>query len=110
MIVIVSDPSEAFGVHTIAGKKMFFHGQTLCDELWRVALVMRIPGVEPGSYDDAVMLIDVAPTILAAMGIDPPSSFVGRSLLGRAMGQPLRPKPAFGELIPAPSWNHQCGR
>ena len=38
------------------------------------------------------------------MGITPPASFRGRSLLPAVDGQPLPPRPLFGELLPASSW------
>ncbi len=106
MVVLVSDHGEAFGVHKIAGKRMFFHGQTLYDELLRVPMMMRVPGVEPGTYDAPVMLMDMAPTILAAADVPVPPAFRGRSLLPRLMGQELAPRPIYAELLPAPSWNH----
>jgi arylsulfatase A-like enzyme len=107
MVVIVSDHGEAFGVHKVAGKRMFFHGQTLYDELLRVPVMFRMPGVKPAAYDEPIMLIDVAPTILNALGLDVPDQFSGRSLVGRMLGKELPPRPAYGELLPAPSWNHE---
>ena len=105
-IVIVSDHGEAFGVHRVAGQAMFFHGQTLYDELLRVPLIAKVPGVAPRTIDGPVMLIDVAPTILHALNIKRPSTFVGRSLLPAMTTGQLTPQPAFGELLRAPSWNH----
>ncbi len=107
MVVIASDHGEAFGVHRVAGKKMFFHGQTLYDELLRVPLLIRLPGTEPRRIDDVAMLVDIAPTIYQALGVPIPESFEGRSLLAAMLGQPLSPRPAFAELNPAPSWDHQ---
>jgi len=106
MVVIVSDHGEAFGVHRFAGQQMFFHGQTLYTELLHVPVMMRIPGVSPHHVDQVVQIIDVAPTILAALGIDAPAEFKGRSLLPALEGKPLAPKPAFAELLPAPEWDH----
>jgi arylsulfatase A-like enzyme len=107
IVAVLSDHGEAFGAHRVAGKKMYFHGQTLYDELLRVPLLLRIPGVAPAVHDDTVMLIDVGPTLLAAMGVAAPPSFRGRSLLGRVLGDELPPRPAYGELLPAPSWDHE---
>lgn len=108
MVVLLSDHGEAFGVHRVAGKKMFFHGQTLYDELLRVPLMIRVPGVEAGQYDDVVNLTDVAPTVVEALGVDRPESFLGHSLLGRMRGEVLTPHFGYGELLPAPSWNHSA--
>lgn len=108
LVVVLADHGEAFGVHRIAGKKMYFHGQTLYDELMRVPLIMRVPGAEPGVYDDVSMLVDVAPTLLDAMGVERPASFSGRSLLARIRGGAPAPRFAYAELLPAPSWNHSA--
>jgi arylsulfatase A-like enzyme len=105
MVVVLSDHGEAFGDHRFGGKKMFFHGQTLYDELLRVPLIVKLPGVEVARVDDPVSLLDVAPTIADALGLAIPDSFVGRSLLPRMLGRPLPPRPIFAELVPAPSWN-----
>jgi len=114
MVVVLSDHGEAFGIHRFAGQKMFFHGQTLYNELLQVPLIIRVPGVEPRRIDTPVSLVDVAPTVIAAMGIDVTSlypegqrpHFMGRSLAGALLGQPVAPRPHFAELLPAPSWNH----
>lgn len=107
IVVIVSDHGEAFGTHKIAGKKMFFHGQTLYDELLRVPLIVRVPGTEPRTVTAPVMLIDVGPTVADAFGVPIPDSFRGRSLVPAIAGDPLDERPVFGELLPAPSWKHE---
>jgi arylsulfatase A-like enzyme len=107
MVVVLSDHGEAFGKHKVAGKRMFFHGQTLYDELLRVPLLMRVPKIGSRQVDQPVMLVDVAPTIVDSLGVAAPASFVGRSLLSAMLGRALPPRPAFAELIPAPSWNHE---
>ncbi len=45
-------------------------------------------GVTPGARPGAVRAIDVAPTVSALLGIDPPASSEGRALLGRAPADP----------------------
>jgi arylsulfatase A-like enzyme len=107
-VVIASDHGEAFGVHRFAGKRMFFHGQTLYDELLRVPLIIRVPGAEPRVVDDPAMLIDLAPTMADALGVDKPGSFVGRSVWPAVHGKPIAERPVYAQLIPAPSWNHEA--
>lgn len=107
LVVALSDHGEAFGVHRVAGQKMFFHGQTLYDELLRVPLILRMPGMKPTAVDDPIMLIDVGPTVIDMLGLGIPEGMVGRSLFGRALGQPLEPRPVFAQLLPAPSWDHK---
>jgi arylsulfatase A-like enzyme len=106
VVVVLSDHGEAFGVHRVGGKQMFFHGQTLYDELLRVPLIVRVPGTEPRAIDDPVGLVDLAPTLTDLLGIERPSGWVGRSLEPLVLGEELPPRPVYGELLPAPSWNH----
>jgi arylsulfatase A-like enzyme len=108
MIVVLSDHGEAFGVHSFAGQEMFFHGQTLYDELLRVPLIVKVPGVSPRKHDGVVELIDVAPTIADVLGVARPASWRGRSLVPAMVGEALPDKAAFAELLPAPSWNHKA--
>ncbi|MBA3462613.1 MAG: sulfatase-like hydrolase/transferase [Deltaproteobacteria bacterium] len=106
-VVLVSDHGEAFGVHTFAGEKMFFHGQTLYRELIHVPLIFRVPGATPRIAHDVVQMIDLAPTIAALFGVPAPASWVGRSLVPAIANKPLEPKPAFAELLRAPDWDHE---
>ena len=47
----------------------------------RVPIIFAGPGVTPGgSFDDPVSVTDIAPTILALMGIKPPASWDGRPI------------------------------
>ena len=46
-------------------------------------LIMAGPGVEPGAAE-GMHLLDVAPTVLDLLGIEPPEAMRGRSLLGTA--------------------------
>jgi arylsulfatase A-like enzyme len=108
MIVLVSDHGEAFGQHSYGGEKMFFHGQTLYDELLRVPLIVYVPGVAPRVVEQPVMLLDVAPTLIDAIKGKQPPSFQGRSLLPAIMGEPLPPRAVHAELLPASDWNHDA--
>ena len=108
MVVILADHGEAFGEHQVAGQRIFYHGRTLYEELLRVPLLIRIPGLEPRSIDTPVMLVDVAPTIAEAMGLEVPASFRGRSLVPAMVGAPLAARPSFAEMLPAPYWNHSA--
>jgi arylsulfatase A-like enzyme len=105
-VVVLSDHGEAFGVHRVAGQAMYFHGQTLYDELLRVPLLVRAPALPARVVDQPAMLIDVAPTLLDLVGVAPAPSFRGRSLAPLLAGKSLEARPVFAELLPAPSWNH----
>lgn len=107
-VVVLSDHGEAFGVHSMAGQRMFFHGQTLYNELISVPLMLRVPQVAPRQVDDVVQLLDLAPTLVDLLGLAAPASWQGRSLLPLLRGETLPPAPAFAELMPAPAWNHDA--
>jgi hypothetical protein len=63
-VVVLSDHGEEFWDH--GG---FEHGHTLYDELLRVPMIVKGPGISAGRFDEPVSLLDVAPTIAKAAGI-----------------------------------------
>jgi hypothetical protein len=98
------DHGEAFGVHTFAGTKMSFHGQTLYHELLRIPLLVRIPAARPGPRRRPA--IDAAPTILDALGLAVPAGFQGPAP-GLAARRGRRPG-CLRRADPHPSWNHEA--
>jgi arylsulfatase A-like enzyme len=108
MVVLASDHGEAFGAHKAYGQKMFFHGQTLYDELLRVPLIIRVPGVAPATVATPTALLDLAPTIAEVMDVGRPQGFVGRSLVPALLGEAMQARPVFAELARAPSWDHEA--
>jgi choline-sulfatase len=107
-VILMSDHGEAFGVHSFAGEKQFFHGMTLYKEVLHVPLMFRVPGNKPREVADVVELLDMSPTILALFGIEAPKSWVGRSLAPALEGTALPPKPAFAEMPPSKNWPHDA--
>lgn len=83
MVIVTADHGEEFWDHGSVG-----HGHSLFDELLHVPLLMRVPGVTHAGdrMRTSVGLVDVAPTILQALGIDPPETMTGRSFLPELMG------------------------
>ncbi|MCU0242283.1 MAG: sulfatase, partial [Vicinamibacteria bacterium] len=76
LIVITSDHGEEFLEHG-----SWEHQKTLYEEVIRVPLLIRGPGVTNRYESAQVSLLDVAPTILAWAQIKPPATFRGASLL-----------------------------
>jgi arylsulfatase A-like enzyme len=79
LIVVTSDHGEEFGEHGRVG----LHAHSLYDELLLVPLIIKFPksrfaGVVGRSQ---VRGIDVAPTVLAALGVRAPESYTGRDLV-----------------------------
>lgn len=99
IVVVLSDHGEEFGEHVFQGARAFFHGQTLYEDILRVPLLIRIPGVKPAVRNEVVSLLDVAPTILDAARIPIPSSFMGRSLLE---SHPPSQRSVLAEIQPTP--------
>ncbi len=105
-VVIFADHGESFGEHRLGGERMYFHGETLYDEVLRVPMVITIPGVAPRVIDAPTMLIDLGPTLVDLVKGQMPQSFRGRSLLPLLLGDSLPPEGIYAELLPATSWNH----
>ena len=85
LFVITSDHGEEFNEHGSWG-----HGHSVYQELLHVPLMIRWPGVAPAGarVPDVVTTMDIAPTMLEALGMPSPPDFEGRSLLGYLRGSP----------------------
>ena len=94
LVVLFSDHGEAFEEHGWT-----LHGAALYEEEVRTALVMRFPGDQSGGkgIEAPVMLLDVAPTILAACGIARPDHYEGENLLPVVAGDSLPVRPIMSE-------------
>ena len=90
IVVITADHGEELFDHDSVG-----HGHSVFQELLHVPLIVRVPGLTEGDarIDDAVGLVDVAPTVLDAIGRPIPDEMSGRSLLPLLRGAP-EPTPA----------------
>jgi len=74
-VIFTADHGEEFGEH---GR--YYHRNRPYDELLAVPLVVRGPTLSPGEVVEQRELLDVAPTVCAAHGVDAPSGFLGRPL------------------------------
>lgn len=93
LLIVTADHGEEFGEHGRVG----VHAYSLYDEVLRVPLVVRLPGA---AYADRhvqaqVRLIDVAPTVLDAIGVQFALDAPGRSLLPLLAGEDRAPRPAL---------------
>ncbi len=78
LIVVTSDHGEMLGDHHLWGKECPFEGA------YRIPLIIRDPHRRESAgslIDHFTECIDVAPTILDWLGLEPPPGFNGRSLL-----------------------------
>ena len=74
-VIYLSDHGEEFAEH---GR--WEHGLSLYEEVLRVPLVMRLPGVPARRVEEPAQHVDVLPTLLAYLGIEAPPTD-GRDLL-----------------------------
>jgi choline-sulfatase len=92
LVVVTADHGEAFGEHGEIGHSLFVYDTTL-----RVPLVMRGPGVTPGTVvADDVSLVDVAPTVAALTGLGPFEAD-GQPLGAALAGRSLEPRTLYAE-------------
>jgi arylsulfatase A-like enzyme len=75
VVVFQSDHGELLGDHG-----MYLKGPFCYEGSVRVPLVVDGPGVESATYDDLVELVDVAPTLADACGLDARDDVHGRSM------------------------------
>lgn len=86
-LVVTADHGEAFGDHGQLG-----HGVSLYEELVRVPLLVRGPGIPAGRrLHGPVQLEDLMPTLLEWLGQPVPPDLDGVSLLGWLRGQGAAP-------------------
>jgi arylsulfatase A-like enzyme len=101
VVAYTADHGEEFKDH--GG---FWHGATLYQELLHVPFALKVPGLAPRRVPEAVSLIDLAPTLLDAVGAPPARGFRGRSLLPLLKGA----SPASSEALVAETGYTPDGR
>ena len=103
-LILTSDHGEAFGEHG-----MIRHGFELWEELVRVPLVVRVPGLAPRRVTTRRSVIDLVPTLfdLYRLPAVAPGSFSGSSLLPDLAGDEAPPRPI---LIDMPEGPHNAER
>lgn len=94
-IIISADHGEAFGEHG-----MYKHAFEVWDVLTRVPLIIKAPGALPKRISEGRTHIDLAPTIVDLMGLDPLDGFQGSSLVPEIYGEekPQSREPLYLEL------------
>jgi hypothetical protein len=65
IVVLLSDHGEALATDP---RLLETHGQVAYGPLVRVPLAIHVPGLAPGTRDDLVAFVDVAPTVLDLVG------------------------------------------
>lgn len=100
-VVITADHGEEFFEHGEKG-----HRNNLFDTTLRIPLVIKGPGLRRGVVvDRPARIFDIYPTILELVGLEPPESVMGRSLVPLMRGEDdphLRDLPTIAELTLVP--------
>jgi N-acetylglucosamine-6-sulfatase len=83
LVIYMGDNGFAFGEHGLIDKR------TAYEESMRVPMLMQCPELFAGgrTVEQVVANLDVAPTILAAAGLQAPSHMMGASMLPLARGE-----------------------
>ena len=85
--VFTSDHGDMMGDHHLHRKTYAYEGSA------RIPFVIRYPAgldLPTGTFEHVVGLQDVMPTILDAVGVDPPEGMTGASILAAVRGEPWR--------------------
>ena len=75
VILVTSDHGEGFAPEL----DRIHHGGRLHEDLVRIPMLVHGPGIAAHAIETPVSLVDVAPTLLALAGIEPPAGLDGRS-------------------------------
>ncbi len=98
IVIITADHGESLGDHGL----YFAHDFTLYDELMRVPLLVRIPGVAAARINAPVSPMDIVPSLCVWLRLGCKDSFDGRILPLRSPTTPAsRPRTLFGAAAPA---------
>ena len=96
IVVVTSDHGEEFYEHGRTG-----HTMAVFQESVRVPLIFWGRGVPTaGRAQETVALVDIVPTLLDMLDLEPQLEFAGRSLVPRFDGHALAPRPIYS----ASSW------
>ena len=100
LIVVVADHGQGLMDHGWAAHRLLYQ------EGIRVPLIVRAPGVRSTSVvPELVRTVDIYPTVLDYLGLQPPAPVSGRSLRALMEGAPDEPRVAFADQINGYDWN-----
>jgi arylsulfatase A-like enzyme len=97
LVLVTSDHGETLDELIDEAGYAWDHGEFLHERELRVPLVMRAPGGPSGVVRENVSLIDLMPTLLELLALEPGIDLAGRSLAGLFAGRPLAEAPCFAE-------------
>lgn len=84
LVVVLSDHGELLGEHD-----ELTHGFFLYEAAVRIPLMMAGPGIVATEIEEPVRIVDVLPTVLGWLGLDPPAAVQGVDLRPLVRGESL---------------------
>jgi hypothetical protein len=95
IVIFTSDHGEALGEHGAVAK----HSHTRYDELLHVPLIVKLPGSQLAAtaIDQQVRSIDIMPTLLDILDLEPPADTEGWSLVRMMHGRDTEPLVAISQ-------------
>jgi arylsulfatase A-like enzyme/Tfp pilus assembly protein PilF len=94
VVVALSDHGESLGEHGERTHALLIHEATQ-----HVPLIVAGPGIAPRVVPDRVGTVDVLPTALRLLGVEPPAGLSGRDLGPALAGRALAPQPLYSESL-----------
>jgi arylsulfatase A-like enzyme len=96
LLIITNDHGEELMEHGRAG-----HGHSLYDELLRAPIVIHYPPMfPPGANPEVIESVDLAPTVVDALGLKPLKDAEGTSLVNLMAGKSVKqPSYAISEFL-----------
>jgi arylsulfatase A-like enzyme/tetratricopeptide (TPR) repeat protein len=95
LVVVLSDHGESLGDHREATHAILVYESTL-----HVPWLMAGPGLVGGRVvDERVGTVDLLPTVLRLLDINPPAGLPGRDLGAAIRGERLSPEPLYAESL-----------
>lgn len=83
-VIVAADHGEAFY------RNIHYHGHTLDEDVIRIPLIARVPGLPHRRVKDVVSLIDIVPTVLALTKTPSTAELDGEDLAPLALGSKKR--------------------
>jgi len=94
VLAVTADHGEEFRDHGGV-----YHGSTLYEEQVRVPLIVSAKALPKKRFEAPVEVVDIAPTLLGIVGVEPAPSMRGRDLRVFATGRERDPGPVFSAVL-----------
>jgi len=105
VVVFTADHGELVGEHGHAG-----HPPEFWEGVVRVPFVVAHPGREPATIDGQIRLVDLPPTVAAAVGVDGHGDWAGATALDLVDGDVDAREWAFGDVGRSIDYGRCCAR